>query len=168
MVTVTIKKIVDGLPSPATTAAAAATTAATAATPVVSRTSFVDIQRPFVQLRAVQTVDCRRSRVVIGHLYKSKSSGSPGISVLDNVYVRNLSEFLEGVTQLIFCRFKRQVADVDVHSTLPKCLSPPESPSLPDAFNEINRFLRTIARRSSDSAFLKIVFKEQNLNKSDN
>jgi len=46
--------------------------------------------------------------------------------------------------------------------------TPPYKPILTDAINEINRLKRIIARRSSDSAFPKIVLKEQNLNKSDN
>src|SRR5579871_6290532 len=76
-----------GLPAIARTAAtAAAGPVATAPGSALGfRPGFVDVERPAIEFSAVQFRDCAICFGAIGHLNKSKPSGSTGIPVRDEV-----------------------------------------------------------------------------------
>src|SRR5512139_1400954 len=100
--------------------AAAATTAETAARagPVGPGTCFIDRQVAALQVFAVHAGDGLIGLFLVRHLDEAETAGLPGELVFDDVAGLNLAERLEGFFEVRLSHITRQIANVDVHSTL--------------------------------------------------
>ena len=75
--------LIAGLPPGRATTAVALVPAARC--PVRLRTCFVYVQRPAIEIRTVETIDCRRAFRIDTHLDKGKAPGLPGLTIHDNI-----------------------------------------------------------------------------------
>jgi hypothetical protein len=87
---------------PAILALTAATVSTAARSTVSLGTCFVDVQRPAVEVFAVETVDCRGPFGINTHFDKSKAPSLPGIAVGDDADPINGSVRREHSTERIF------------------------------------------------------------------
>jgi hypothetical protein len=83
------------LRSPAILPLATAISAESTAATILFGPSFIDVQRPSVQVTAVESGNGLFSLSVIAHFHEAKSSGASSVPVGNDVYSIHCAEFLE-------------------------------------------------------------------------
>jgi hypothetical protein len=91
-----------------TTTAAVATTAATGA--ILFRLGFIDIQRPAIQVAAVQTGDGILSLTVVAHFHESKTTGPSGVPIGNEVNTVNRTERFKHRSDGAFSSVKTEIS----------------------------------------------------------
>jgi hypothetical protein len=104
--------------TPPTTTTTSTTTTTTPTTPTLvgAGASLVHVHLASLQLLAVQVVDRGLGLGLGGHLHECESPGLAAELVRDDIHGRNLTEGLEGFSQILFGDVARQISYVDVHS----------------------------------------------------
>jgi hypothetical protein len=68
----------------------------------------------------IQTFNCLTGFLCVRHLNEAKTSGSVGFPIYDDVHLVDSAVLREGVTQIVFSGFERQVSNVNItHSQNP-------------------------------------------------
>jgi hypothetical protein len=105
-----------------TTAPVAAATTAASRT-LGLRTRLVYINRPTAELAAIQSGNRLLAFFCVGHLYETKATRTPGLTVRQNAYAIHLPVGLEQLAQLIFGCVEAEIANKNVLHSRPFFLS---------------------------------------------
>jgi hypothetical protein len=106
-------------PEPATVATSASITAtASAKRALFPRAGFVDIQRPAIQLAAVESFDCIFSFTGIRHFDEPEATGLTGLAIPDDTDALHRTVLGESGLQVILGRIIGQIANENVGHAL--------------------------------------------------
>jgi hypothetical protein len=122
----------SSLPAAATTATTstiAATTATTATTtPAGLFLGFVDLDGPSIEVGTVHLGDCLLRRLLIIERYETEPTRTPGVTIGDDLRLRDLAEPCEGFAQAVVRRIKTEPAYKELLAHVPAvCLPLPHA-----------------------------------------
>lgn len=106
-----------------TTAPIAAATTTAAACTLGLRARLIYIDRPTAELAAIQSGNCLLAFFCVGHLYETKATRTPGLTIRQNAHAIHLPVRLEQLAQLIFGCVEAEIANKNVLHSCPFFLS---------------------------------------------